>query len=137
MSLLDKEDWTNWLGKLKWQLISFKFLAFWTFIFLLIGAWLSLKVILLEVIERSTALYKLGYLTKEGLATIITHTETVLYDSALSHVLLFSTAVITGILAIKGVSYYTDGKSTSEVIKKLDTGTSNADLKKFLPKQGK
>ena len=138
MSLIDKSDWKEWINKLKWQLISFKFLSFWTAIVLLVGSWFSLEELHDKSIAVATALYKQGFLTKDNLTTIITHSQTVLYDAALSHILIFSAAVITGILAIKGMSYYTDSKQTSEVIKKLDDNSSSGeDLKKFLPKKGK
>lgn len=136
MPKLDREDWTDWWGKLKWQLISFKFLSFWTCITMLILAWLSLIQLYERSIDVAKDLYKHEYIAKEDVSKIVTHTMTTLFDSALSHILIFAGATLTCIVAVKGVSYYTNSKQTSEVIRKLDGDTTKEDLKKFLPKRG-
>lgn len=133
----DKEDWKDWFNKLKWQLISFKFISFWTAIVLLVCAWISLEHIQDKTVETAKELYKLEYITKDNVANIITHSQTVLYDSALSHILIFAAACITGILTVKGISYYTDGKQTQTVINKMNGDATKEDLKKFLPRRGK
>ena len=140
LSRISKDpDWQDWARKIRWQLASFKSLAFWSFIILLITAFRCLWHIYFRTIEASTELYKLGYLTKDGLSNIITHSQTVIFDTALSHVLIFAGTAITAIIAIQGVNYVTDARKTSEVLKKMDTPNTpkgKEDLKAFLPKPG-
>lgn len=135
MKLFDREDWGSWFNKLKWQLISFKFISFWTAIILLVAAWISLDTLQDKTVTTAKELYKQEYITKDNVTTLITHSQTVLYDAALSHILIFAAACITGILAIRGVSYYTDHQERREVIKKLNGDATKEDLKKFLPKK--
>lgn len=137
MALIDKEDWKEWLNKLKWQIISFKFLSFWVAIILLVSVWFSLERLHNKSVKVATDLYKADIIEKGSVTTIITHSQTTLYSSALSHILIFAGACITGIFAIKGVSYYTDSKQAQTVINKINGDATKEDLKKFLPKKGK
>lgn len=131
--MLGQTDWKDWICKIKWQLISFKFIAFWIFTILLTGSGICLALLHSYSIAVARDLYSKGFITKDHLATIITHSQTVLFDIALSHLLIFFGAIMGSIVAIKGVSYWTDSKKTTEIINK----TENVDdLKKFLPKKG-
>lgn len=138
MSFFDKEDWSNWIAKVKWQLISFKFLAFWVFTLLIIFFWYSIERLHNHVVYTAKDLFTGGYIKQADVATIITHSQTVLYDVALSHILLFLGAILASVIAIKGVSYYTDGQKTKAVIDKIGPteGETAEDLKQFLPKKG-
>lgn len=129
-------DWKLWFSKLKWQLISFKFLAFWTVIFMMIGCWRSLGALQERSVVVATELFKKGYITKDHVATIITHSQTVLYDSALSHLLIFCGAILASIITLKGVSYWQEGKTKAAVIQKMNGDATKEDLKQFLPRQG-
>jgi hypothetical protein len=126
----------SWLSKLGWQLISFKFLSFWVGIVLLVGTWLSLSNLFDSSVKTAELLYSKGYITKDGVTSIITHSQTILYDQALSHALIFFAAMFASIFAIKGVSYYTESKTTQAVLNKMNDDSSKEDLKKFLPKAG-
>lgn len=137
MSLLDKKDWKLWFKKLKWELISFKFLSFWTLICLLILCWWSLAKLHTNSIEVAKSLKTEGYIEKEAVSALIIHSQTVIYEKALGHVLLFFGTVLVSIIAIKGVSYWTDSNQTAELIKKLDSTSTNEDLKKFLPNKSR
>ena len=133
--MTDKES-TGWLQKVGWQLISFKFLSFWVSVILLVLCWGSLQVIFLQTVDIATTLHKQGYINQDAVKEIITHSLTTLYDSALSHILVFAGVIISGIMTIKGVSYYTDSKQTQAVIHKMNGDATKEDLKKFLPKKG-
>ena len=102
--MLGQSDWKEWFSKIKWQLISFKFLSFWVFILLLVFSLLSLGLMYKYSIVVASDLFKKGYITKENVTTIITHSQTVLFDVSLSHLLLFFGAAIGSVIAIKGVS---------------------------------
>jgi hypothetical protein len=135
LGFLFSNDWKDWFCKLKWQFISFKFLAFWTFVVLLAASELGLIYIYKYSIRITTSLFKAGYITKDHVATIITHTQTTLFDIALSHLLVFFGAAIASIIAIKGVSYWTNSKQTSAAIDKVES-IQKEDLKQYLPKKG-
>lgn len=132
MSMVDFADWKNFWCKFKWQFISFKFLSFWTFIILLIVAGMSLFKIFMVSVAFSKELYTLGFIEKKNVAELIMHSQTVLFDTALSHILLFFGAVIGSIIAIKGVSYWTNSTQKTATIKAITK--ENIDLKAFLPK---
>jgi hypothetical protein len=134
INIFSSSDWQGWGNKLKWQLISFKFLAFWAFVGMLIAAFRCLWDFYFKTIDIATGLCKAGLLSKADLSQIIMHTQSVIFDSAFSHVLLFAGTAITSIIAIKGVNYYTDNKRTVEAIRRMDNTTHEAkeDLKKFI-----
>jgi len=127
----------EWIQKLLWQVISFKFLSFWVSIVLLVLSWVSLGHLYEASTHTAERLYKQGFITKEGATQIITHSQTVLYDQALSHLLLFFAAIFASVFAVKGMSYYTDSVTTKAVINKMPEQTSPDDLKKYLPTSGK
>jgi hypothetical protein len=130
-------DWTAWFTKIKWQLVSFKFIAFVIFSTFLASSWVGLSILHIRSIQTAERLYKLGYIGKDHVSTIITHSQTVLYDIALSHLLLFFGTILTAIIAIKGVSYVTNTKRVVEAMKKLEPEASNKEnLKQFLQKPG-
>lgn len=126
----------TWFSKICWQLISFKFLSFWTSVVLLVVTWLSLEGLFDKSIKTAESLFSKGYITKEAVTAIITHSQTTIYDQALSHLLIFFAALFASIFAIKGVSYYTDSKTTQAVLNKMENNSTEEDLKKFLPKAG-
>lgn len=130
-----RKDWCDWFAKLKWQLISFKFLSFWVFIVLLVGSWYSLAKIHERAISVAETLFKNKMINQAGVVTIITHSYSVLYDAALSHLLIFFGATIASVIAIKGMSYFTDSQKTRAVISKMES-SNEEDLKKYLPKNG-
>ena len=132
---LYSDDWKAWFCKLKWQFISFKFLAFWTLLIMLAGSGVGLALVYRYSLKILKELYKSGYLTKDHVSAIIMHTQTTLFDVALSHLLMFFGTAIAAIITIKGVSYWTDSKQTSAAIGKLDT-IQKEDLKQYLPKKG-
>lgn len=127
----------SWLSKLGWQLISFKFLSFWVSVTLLVSSWISLDHLLEKSVATAERLYSKGYISKEGVANIVTHSQTILYDQALSHLLIFFAALFASVFAVKGVSYFTDSKTTQAVLNKMNGDTTKEDLKQFLPKAGK
>ena len=135
MALFDKQDWKLWFKKLKWELISFKFLSFRALVILLILSWFSLSNLHETSIEVAKTLHTEKFIETKDVSGLITHSQTVLYDKALSHLLVFFGAVLAAVIAIKGVSYWTESKQTSEVIKKLNGDTTKDDLKKFLPRR--
>lgn len=135
--MFDRSDWSAWFAKIKWQLVSFKFISFVVFSIFLALSWIGLSELHSRSVITAERLYKLGYITKDHVSTIITHSQTVLYDIALSHLLLFFGTILTAIIAIKGVSYVTNTKRAVEVMKKLEPESSNKEnLKKFLQKPG-
>ena len=135
--MFDRSDWSAWFAKIKWQLVSFKFISFVVFSIFLALSWVGLAELHSRSILTAERLYKLGYITKDHVSTIITHSQTVLYDIALSHLLLFFGTILTAIIAIKGVSYVTNTKRAVEVMKKLEPESSSKEnLKKFLQKPG-
>lgn len=136
MSFIDVNDWRAFWGKIKWQLISFKFLSFWTFVFLLVTAWGSLVAIYYKSLKTVKELYVANMITQEQVSQIIINTQNTLFDTALSNILIFSGAILGSIIAIKGVSYWTNSEQVKEVIKKTEMNGSE-DLKQFLPKNGK
>lgn len=125
---------SGWWGRIKWSLVSFKVWAFLIFILLLILSWLSLIEIDNASKLSAQELFKLGFISKEGVVSIMNTSKTVLFQSALSSLLLFFGTCITAIIAIKGVSYYTNGQQTRAVMDKMHQQDANVDLKKFLPK---
>lgn len=129
-------DWKDWFWKIKWQLISFKFQSFWISILLLVASWWSLAALHDKSIHTAEKLFKLKYIDQNSVTNIITHSQTVLFDVALGHILTFSGVILTSIIAIKGVSYYTNHKTTEAVLKKMNGDTTKEDLKRFLPKKG-
>jgi hypothetical protein len=139
VSIIQDPDWQDWAAKLRWQLISFKFLSFWACIVLLVAVFRCLWDTYFKTINIATELYKQGILTKDNLSSIIISTQAALFDNALAHILLFAGTVLTSIVTIKGVSYVTNARKTAAVINKMDTPTTTAakeDLKQFLPKAG-
>lgn len=135
--MFDRSDWSAWFAKIKWQLVSFKCISFVVFSIFLALSWIGLFELHSRSILTAERLYKLGYITKDHVSTIITHSQTVLYDIALSHLLLFFGTILTAIIAIKGVSYVTNTKRAVEVMKKLEPESSSKEnLKKFLQKPG-
>jgi len=137
MGFIDKEDWKCFWRKLKWQLISFKFLSFWAYTGLLVFFWYSLESLHHHSIEYAQDMFKEKLITSTQVSELINHSQTVLYDTALSHLLLFLGTIITALVAIKGVSYVTEGQRSRTVINKMGENTErNEDLKKFLPKKG-
>ncbi len=138
MALFDKEDWKAFWCKLKWQFISFKFLSFWAYTTLLICFWFSLEHLHQQSIKYAKEMFKEELITSAQVTELINHSQTVLYDTTLSHLLLFLGTIITAIIAIKGVSYVTEGQRKRAVINKIgDSAEKNEDLKKFLPKRDK
>ena len=130
---MDWQDWKEWFKKLKWHLISFKFLSFYTVIALLVAAWLSLERMQHKTVMIAKELYKEEYIAKAAVADIIKHSQTVLFDSALNHIAVAASVVLSAIIAIKGVSYVMKSKQTSEVVKKMENGQLAKNLKRFLP----
>lgn len=128
---------SSWANKVFWQIISFKFLSFWCATFLLVSAWFSLQGIFDKYTYTAERLQEEGHITKDGLVTLLTHAQTVMYDSALSHLLIFFAAIFASVFAVKGISYMTEARTTSDVLKRLPDDTSKEDLKQFLPKEGK
>jgi hypothetical protein len=128
-------DWAAWFGKIKWYLVSFKFISFCTVITLLVLFWNQLGNTFQITINTVKELKKLDVITKEGASEIIIKTQAVLYDTTFSHAMLAVTAVISAILAIKGVSYVMNSKQAGEVIKKVDNKKVEEDLTRFLPKR--
>ena len=122
-------DWSDWLSKIRWQLISFKFLAFWIFVLLFILACLGLGFLYFKTIAIVTVLYQSGFITKESFATIIIHIQSVLFETALANILLFMGTIMTSIIAIKGISYVTYTKRAVEAIK---SPTPTENLKQFI-----
>ena len=138
MSYIDYEDWKDFWSKLKWQLISFKFLSFWAYTLLLLFFWYSIEHLHKQTILTSQDMLKNKLITSPQLSDIIKHSQTTLYDVALSHILIFLGTIITAIIAVKGVSYVTQGQKERSIINKLsDNPENNENLKKFLPKKGK
>ena len=128
----------SWFSKVKWQIISFKFLAFWVSIGLLVTAWVSIVRTYQYTIDTTTTLYEKKIIDSNQFTAIITHTQDVLFNLALGHVLVLAGAILAGIIALKGVSYYTEGKNTVQALKQLDKPSvpSLRYLKKFLPPNG-
>lgn len=131
----DREDWAEWWRKIKWQLISFKFISFCLIIVLAVLLWSSLDDVLFKVINAVRELSKEGVIDANGAKEVINQTQKVLYDSALGHAATVFTAALTAIIAIKGVSYVMKAKQTQEVVKKLENGDLNNSLDKFMPKR--
>lgn len=134
--MLDRNDWRQWWGKVKWQLISFKFLSFWTFILLSIGSCYWLWLVYFKTIYILEKLVQNNILPKEKLSEIIINIQNILFNTALSNILLFFGTSLASVIAIKGVSYYTNSKNTVEAIKKIDSNPSaKEDLKQFFVKK--
>lgn len=131
-------EWRAWFSKIKWQLISFKFLSFWVSIGLLIAAWVSLFNIFEYTVRVAIDLHEKDYISGAELTDIINHSQSIMFNSALSHVLVLSGAILASIVAIRGVSYYTESKTTCEALKKVESNKpkSTEDLKKFLYPRG-
>jgi len=128
-------DWSEWLVKLKWYLISFKIISFATVVALLIFFWGSLWKAFINTVEVAKDLKEKGIVTEEGASDIIVKAQTILYDSTFGHGMLAVTAIVSAIIAIKGVGYVMDSKQTQEVVKKLGNGETKESLQKFLPKR--
>jgi hypothetical protein len=139
MGIIDYSDWKQFWCKLKWQLISFKFLSFWAYTILLIFFWFSLEHLHQQSIMYAKEMFKEKLITSVQVSELINHSQTTLYDTALSHLLLFLGTIVTAILAIKGVSYVTEGQKERSVINKMSSESveDKENLKKFLPKKGK
>jgi len=135
--VFNKQDWEDWVLKLKWQLISFKFLSFSVVLYLLVKAWGILHKVYMENVALVESLYEKQVLSKSGASEVLMHTQTVLYDSALSHMLTAVTTILTAIIAIKGVSYFTHSRQLTEVVKKLGNGHVEKNISKFLPRMHK
>lgn len=135
MALFDLEDWKEWFRKLKWQTISFKFLSFFSVLILLVLFWLSLEEVFKRTVSIAKDLKEGGYVTQEGVTEIVTKSQSVLYDSALSHLMVAGAAVLAAIIAIKGVSYFVNGNQINNVVKKMENGNIKDNLSRFLPKK--
>jgi len=124
-----------WLSKIRWQLISFKFLSFWAFVIILVGLWFSLESLHVMSIDVAKELYTGQFIDKVQVTTIITTSQEILYNKALSHILTFIGAILAAIIAIKGVSYWTESSTTKEALKKVNGNEDvNNNLRKFLKK---
>jgi signal transduction histidine kinase len=132
---MDFQDWGDWFGKLKWQLISFKFISFCTIILLVVLFWFSLERILFRIIDATMHLKEMEVIEPSAASEIIIKSQAILYDKTISHFALAVTAVLTSIIAIKGVSYVMKAKQTQEVVKKMQNGDLSSNLKKFLPRK--
>jgi len=135
MKFIDGEDWSNWIKKLKWQLISFKFLSFSAVLTLLVLFWISLEEIFIKTVKIAKDLKTSGFISEKEVSEIITKSQSVLYDSAFSHIMIGAAAVLAAIIAIKGISYVVEGGKTKEIVKKLENGDLSNNLKRFLPKR--
>jgi len=130
------EDWKAWFNKLKWQFISFKFLAFFTVLSCVVGAWFGLERLFLKSVSIAETLFEKEYITKDGVKEIVTHSQSVLYDMAFNHLMVGSASVLAAIIAIKGVAYVMNSKQTRAVIEKTSNGDLQKNIKTFLPKHG-
>jgi hypothetical protein len=131
------EDWKEWGNKLKWNLISFKFLSFYTVIGILLASWYALERIYKETISTAKELHSEGLIDQQGVFELIKHIQTVLFDSAVGHIAVAASVVLSAIIAAKMVSYYSDSRQASEVVKKLENGQLSGNLDRFLPKRKK
>jgi len=132
--VIDYQDWRDYWNKIKWQLISFKFLSFWAYTGLLFFFWRSLDTLHKQSIDYAKEMFKEHLITSAQVSELINHSQTVLFDTALSHLLIFLATILTALIAIKGVSYITDGQKERVIINKMsDNAESNANLKKYLP----
>jgi hypothetical protein len=129
-----RSDWKKWFRKIKWQLISFKFLSFFGVLSLLVAVWFSLESLFVKTVGIAEELYKKEFITQEGLSDIITKAHSTLYNDALGHLLVAAAAVLTAVIAIKGVTYFTESRQTTEVVKKLHNGELSSNLERFLPR---
>jgi len=134
--VFDKEDWKEWFLKFKWNFISFKFQAFWSSIVLFILSGYFICFVYLKSIDVVIFLHEKGYISKESVESIIIHTQSVLYDKALSSLLIFFGTLLTSIIAVKGVHYFSESQKYKAVVDKLkhDGSEEDRDLKKYLPK---
>lgn len=127
-------DWSAWFRKIRWQFISFKVQAFWVFSVCLVASWLHVVHIYKDTVKSAKELFSGGFITQEGVVQMITGAQKTLFETALNHILTFAGVILTGILAIKGFSYFTSSKQTTKVIEKMGDDVSMDDLKQFLPK---
>lgn len=132
MSIFKSDDWDEWFTKLKWQLISFKYVSFFTSLFLLIVGWLAVNNAHNTTVDTVKVLFKEGYIDQAAVASIITHSQTVLYDNVLNHLFVAASVILSAIIAIKGVTEYIAIKQNTEVVKKLDDSAVKDNLKRFL-----
>lgn len=133
MQIINFKDWREWWAKIKWLLISFRFLAFTAISIMLISFWISLISVYkytLDIVKE----YKFeGILTEEASEKVITHLQTVLFDLTIGHVSLAFTAVMTGIIALKGVQFFVKSSENKELLKQANTENSRVeDLQKGL-----
>lgn len=135
MGFFDKKDWKDWLNKVKWQLISFKVMSFIAFFLLLILSWLSLEEVYNDSVQVTERLYERGMIGKEQVVTLLTQSREILYDKALSHILLFIGSIMTAIIAIKGVSYWVSGKQFTDVVKNLEPVHIKEKLEQIIKKR--
>lgn len=134
MEIIDFKDWREWWAKIKWLLISFRFLAFTAISIMLVSFWVSLIHVYEYTIDVVKAYKDEGILTEEASQAVITHLQTVLFDSTVGHVSVAFTAVMTGIIALKGVQFYVRSSETRELLKQANTDQPVEELKKWLPK---
>ncbi len=141
INVFNKNDWSDWFAKLKWQLISFKFLSFVAVLILLVLTWLSLDRLFLQTVELAKDLKTNGFISEEGVKEIILRSQVILYDNTFSHLMITAGAVLASIIAIKGVSYVVDGNKLKDMSKAIEASSGDTskvleDLKRFLPKRG-
>jgi hypothetical protein len=135
MSFFSFINWSGWWSQITSMLLSFKFIAFFTVVFLIIGLWVSLMYLYSLTIDSASVLLLKGIITKEGATSIITNAQKVLFDDAVSHIGLSVTAILTSIIALNGVQYFTNSSENKELLKQAKTSDSSIEeLKKFLPK---
>ncbi len=133
--MFDRDDWGDWISKVKWLLISFKFISFLIFIFILIGAWLSLECIFIRNVELVEDLFKKGMLEKAQVSDIIGKSFEILYDKALGHILLFVGGILASIIAIKGISNWVSEKTISSLTEKLEPVQIKEKLDKIIKRK--
>lgn len=117
------------------ELLSFKFLSFFTVIFLIVAAWIGLERLFIKTVLIAKSLYLENIIDKDNVTKLITHSQTVLYDSALGHIMLTTGAILSAIIAVKGVAYIMDSKKDTEVLKKLTNGDVSKNISRFVSKK--
>lgn len=131
---IDVDDWKSWWAKLKWLVISFRFLAFAAVSGLLIGFWISLINTYKYTINILTVLKNENIIKDQDIPGIIIHFQTVLFDLTVGHVSIAFTAVMTGIIALKGVQFYVKSSENKELLKQANTDQTVENIRKWLPK---
>lgn len=119
-------DWLAWGNKLKWNLVSFKFLSFFGFITLIVFFWYGLHEALDYIVQSVRDLQSKDQISKESVEKIIVTSITVLYDKTFGHLSIMSAGILIAIIGLKAVAERTD----ASILK------NNEDkLKEFLSKK--